>query len=58
MGGYATNAAEVINKKNIDITPTDATNIMASIQGNFENMLEPCEIFELLDKLGAHFSPR
>ena len=53
LAGYSTKARNVIELGRVVITPDDATALMSSCMGNFENMKEPVETYELLEALGA-----
>ncbi len=53
LAGYSTKAREVIDLGQVVITADDATALMSSCMGNFENMKEPVETYELLEALGA-----
>ena len=53
LAGYSTKAQKVIQLGRVTITADDATALMSSCTGNFENMKEPVETFELLESLGA-----
>eukprot|EP01036_Dinobryon_divergens_P022653 gene22653-30933_t len=53
LAGYSTKARNVIELGRVVITADDATALMSSCMGNFENMKEPVETYELLEALGA-----
>jgi len=53
LAGHSSRASMVISLARVVITPDDATALMSSCTGNFENMKEPVETFELLESLGA-----
>ena len=53
LAGHSKKAISSIKAGNIQITPLDATVLLKSCSGNFENMKEPVETFELLEALGA-----
>jgi hypothetical protein len=53
FAGHSKLAAEVIRVGGLQISAEDASHLLASCQGNFENMKEPVETFELLESLGA-----
>ena len=45
------------NCKNACINSDEATALFSICHGNFENMKEPVETFELLEYLGAEIEP-
>lgn len=53
LAGYAKKAYEIIQEGYITITPEEATELLSSCRGNFTNMKDPIETFELLETLGA-----
>lgn len=53
VGGLGSSAAEIMTRCGVEILPHTATELMVTCKGNFDNMKEPVETFELLDKLGA-----
>lgn len=53
LAGYAKKAYEIIQEGYITITPEEATELLSSCRGNFANMKDPIETFELLETLGA-----
>jgi hypothetical protein len=53
LAGYASKAYEIIQNQYIQITPEEATDLLNSCRGNFENMKDPIETYELLESLGA-----
>ncbi len=53
LGGYGVRAGKLIQSKDASINADEATQLFAMCQGNFENMKEPVETFELLESLGA-----
>ena len=57
LGGYGTRARALIDSKDANITSYEATALFSICHGNFENMKEPVETFELLEYLGAEIEP-
>ena len=57
LGGYGTRALSLIKSGDAHITPNEATALFSICHGNFENMKEPVETFELLEYLGAEIEP-
>ena len=53
MAGYAKKAYEMIEQEYVRITPEEATDLLNSCRGNFQQMKDPVETFELLESLGA-----
>jgi hypothetical protein len=53
LAGHSQLAAEVIRNGGLQFTAAEASQLLASCQGNFENMKDPVETFELLESLGA-----
>ena len=53
--GYSTDASNAIKVGDLQISTEDASHLFASCRGNFENMKDPIETFELLESLGATF---
>jgi hypothetical protein len=53
LTGYSEKAYQIIENEYLTITPEEATDLMNSCRGNFENMKNPVETFELLESLGA-----
>jgi len=53
QAGYSKYVSSLLKSGQITITPKDATLLLNSCHGNFENMLEPIDMFELLESLGA-----
>jgi ankyrin repeat protein len=51
--GLSSRAVNFIDKGYIFIDPSTASSLMKQAQGNFANMVEPIETFELLTRLGA-----
>jgi hypothetical protein len=55
-GGYCTHVREILSTGVITVDSVLATELLLSCQGNFDNMKEPIETFELLESLGASVS--
>lgn len=55
FAGYSQHAGVVIRQGNLQITPEQASHLLSSCRGNFENMKDPIETFELLESLGAAY---
>jgi hypothetical protein len=53
FGGYASRVNDILSLNLIEISSNDATELWANSIDNVENMKEPVEIFELLEKYGA-----
>jgi hypothetical protein len=53
IGGYCTRARDILATGLVTIDSVLATELLASCRGNFDNMKEPIETFELLESLGA-----
>jgi hypothetical protein len=51
--GHSEKAHEMIENEYLRITSEEATDLLNSCRGNFENMKNPIETFELLESLGA-----
>eukprot|EP01032_Pedospumella_encystans_P018906 gene18906-21507_t len=55
FAGYSQQAGVVIRQGNLQVTPAEASHWLSSCRGNFENMKDPIETFELLESLGAAY---
>jgi len=53
LAGYSKHVSSLLKAGLITITSEEATALLTSCHGNFENMLEPIDMFELLESLGA-----
>jgi hypothetical protein len=53
LAGHSQLAAEVIRLGGLQFTAAEASQLLASCRGNFEDMKDPIETFELLESLGA-----
>lgn len=53
FGGYASKVSTLISEGHIDISSSEATILFRKCRGNFDNMIDPIETFELLERLGA-----
>lgn len=51
--GYGVKAAQILATGQVGYTVEEATELLSSCSGNFEQMHEPMETFELLERLGA-----
>jgi hypothetical protein len=51
LWGYGTRVRELIEEGIVEISAEEATEIMEACSGNFDNMKEPVETFELLEML-------
>jgi len=51
--GYGIKAGQIISTGHVEYTPDEATELLSSCSGNFSQMHEPMETFELLERLGA-----
>ena len=50
LGGYGTRARQLIDSKDACINSDEATALFSICHGNFDNMKEPVETFELLGR--------
>lgn len=55
FAGYSQQAGVVIRQGNLQISAEHASHLLSSCRGNFENMKDPIETFELLESLGAAY---